>query len=298
MQQIVNQVKLQSRVNFDIVSARLSALLSSSPSVRPVLANSLPKGGTHLLVRMLEQLPGLHRVRLQLSSMTYEAFRPVGDEPTVPVGVVSLCECSQSKIRSQLARLPVNCFITSHISHSEVFGALLRDLDMRMVTMVRDPRDVALSSARYLTVQQSHRLHRYFMALSEDDRILACIRGVTVDGRMLYPGVRCATERVLGWATDPRVCMTRFEDLVGPLGGGTGEQQKRTIADIASHIGVLLDDGRIELLGNQIFGGSATFHKGQIGAWREAFSSAHCDAAKEEFGDLLIRLQYEDDDDW
>lgn len=43
---------------------------------------------------------------------------------------------------------------------------------------------------------------------------------------------------------------------------------------------------------------SPTFRKGKVGGWRESFTDKHKQLFKEVSGDLLLRLGYEQGEDW
>lgn len=122
------------------------------PGPRPgALVNALPKAGTHLLIRLMELLPGMSRVRLQTSWLTRWRFAARDDEPVLDVGVAWPDVVSRRRVARALALLPAGSFATAHVPHTVDFADVLRDLDLRMVLMIRDPRDVAVSSAEYLS---------------------------------------------------------------------------------------------------------------------------------------------------
>jgi hypothetical protein len=92
--------------------------------------------------------------------------------------------------------------------------------------------------------------------------------------------------------------MVKFEDLVGPRGGGSAETQKRTVERVARHVGLEPEERMMRTVEENIFGVSNTFRKGQIGGWREEFSEEHARAAREIAGPLLVKLGYEADPEW
>ena len=90
----------------------------------------------------------------------------------------------------------------------------------------------------------------------------------------------------------------RFEDLIGPNGGGDWETQLETIQKIADHLGITVTEEKIERVARNLFGGTGTFRKGQIGAWKKHFKEHHKQAFKAIAGQLLVDLGYETDFDW
>jgi hypothetical protein len=100
------------------------------------------------------------------------------------------------------------------------------------------------------------------------------------------------------WVFNDKFLSIRFEDLVGPNGGGTLESQQKTIYEIADFIGVRVDEKRITDVVNDIFGGTPTFNEGQIDGWKKYFTDEHKKAFKKVAGRLLIDLGYEKDLNW
>ena len=92
--------------------------------------------------------------------------------------------------------------------------------------------------------------------------------------------------------------MVKFEELVGPMGGGSEEAQRDAVARVAEHLEVPLDDRKLRAVQSDLFGSGRTFRKGQAGGWRREFSEEHKRATKEVAGDLLVELGYEKDLRW
>jgi sulfotransferase 6B1 len=175
---------------------------------------------------------------------------------------------------------------------------LLREEGMRVVCILRDPRDVAVSQMHYIKQHRGHFAHKAFMALpSDDERLLVSIRG----GRLGDRELRSLDDRYrlfLGWEQDEGAVMVKFEDLVGPKGGGTAEAQRRAVERVAAQVGFEMDDRALRRVQEEIFGVGKTFRKGRIGGWREEFSDEHTRAVKEVAGSLLVDLGYEAGPDW
>jgi len=103
---------------------------------------------------------------------------------------------------------------------------------------------------------------------------------------------------MIEWQNEDFVHLTRFEDLVGPLGGGSRKRQLDAIQKIALHLHNPCSTRQATRIAERVFGGTGTFRKGQIGGWRERFDESHLLAAKPLLGDALIRLNYEVNLDW
>jgi len=93
--------------------------------------------------------------------------------------------------------------------------------------------------------------------------------------------------------------VVKFENLVGPIGGGDLDLQKLEIIKIANFLNISLDEQQINYICKNLWGNSLSFHKGKIGAWKNYFTKE----IKEEFisrggGKLLIEDGYEKNYDW
>ena len=98
-------------------------------------------------------------------------------------------------------------------------------------------------------------------------------------------------ESYLPWLDVDNFLAVRFEDLVGPCGGGTLEKQLEVIKRIADHLNIVLPLEQIKNIAGSLFGGTHTFNKGKIGRWRKLFTKDMKQAFKESVGDDII-LQF------
>ncbi len=100
----------------------------------------------------------------------------------------------------------------------------------------------------------------------------------------------------------PRFFVVRFEDLVGPQGGGDYKKQIQTLGQLAEYLNITLTEEEIASCAEKLFGNqeivSGTFREGRIGSWKKVFREEHKLLFKERFGRELIRLGYVKDNDW
>src|SRR5215208_628885 len=185
-----------------------------------VVANSIPKSGTHLLDRLLvllgfEMIEGGIRPHLVSGR-----FRPVrrllrGRGEKVTVGVVSPQQVSRRWLAGRLARVPEGGFVNAHCLYTPELADLFRWEGMTVVCILRDPRDVAVSQMHHIKQRKQHFAHEEYMALSSD-------RGGKLGGREIQPlGRRYG--RFLSWGREGDAVVVRFEDLVGVEGRGSEE---------------------------------------------------------------------------
>ncbi len=94
--------------------------------------------------------------------------------------------------------------------------------------------------------------------------------------------------------------LVKFENLIGPKGGGSYEQQLKTIMKISQHLGIPLSLQKIQTVIADLFGGTWTFREGQIGGWKKYFTPEIKKAFKQDprLIQLLIDLGYENGSNW
>jgi Sulfotransferase domain len=233
-----------------------------------VFVDSVPKAGTHLLERALCLHPRLYR-----------ALLPTLDEPKLRRrgGLEKVVRARRS-----------GQIMIAHLPYEPKWGEILHAAGARTLVMVRDPRDVAVSEAHFIASQPDHWAHEEFRAAPDtQSRIRFAITGV---GR--FPSL---VERVAphaGWR-DAGALVVRFEDLVGPEGGGNLEVQVKTLRAIFDHLGVGFDDSGLQRVRDGLFSDqSPTFRQGSIGQWRTAFDDGIAELFDHEAGDLLPLLGY------
>jgi len=299
-----------------------------------VVANSIPKSGTHLLDRLLvllgfglvdlggvrphllksgdrfplldqrlKRILGIRRPEdvLGIGPHLVEGgrFPPArrflrGRGEKVTVGVVSPRQISRRWLAGRLAGVPEGGFVTAHCIYTPELAGLFHEGGMKTVCILRDPRDVAVSQMHYLKQLKNHFAHEEYMALPSDrERLMVSIRGGELGGQGLQPLAE-RYGRFLGWERAGGAVMVRFEDLVGPEGGGSEEAQRLAVGRVAMHLGVPVEERTIGLVGESLFGAGRTFRKGQIGGWREEFTDEHEQALEEAAGPLLAELGYQE----
>jgi hypothetical protein len=104
----------------------------------------------------------------------------------------------------------------------------------------------------------------------------------------------------LDWLKDPnyKFCLIKFENLVGPKGGGSLDLQAEEVSKIFKHLNIEQNSKNIKLVADSLFGGTNTFREGQIGSWKKYFKEIHKHCFKKIAGQLLIDLGYEKDLNW
>ena len=186
-----------------------------------------------------------------------------------------------------------------YIQARQPFLTVLNRSGMATTFVYRDPRDMLVSHVFYATeMHVGHGMHRYYTETltNMEERLNAAIRGVH-EPQADLSGVREKYAVYLDWLSQPWALCLRFEDLILER-----ERALNCLLDYLEKRGFTLQIERakaIAALASAIQPHkSGTFRKGQPGNWREHFTPANKQLFKEQAGDLLIRLGYEQDLNW
>ncbi len=171
--------------------------------------------------------------------------------------------------------------------------------ELRVILSLRDPRNQIVSFARQRRYQ--------FNGMSLNNIITLMIQNPgsywKKNSGWLHPEVMKVNSLVdfydlyLQWLNYPFIHVVRFEDIVGPNGGGSDSRQLSEIKKIADFLGVSLDDDDIDGIASKLWGGTHTF-SGRTSDWKNYFTEQHKQLFKDLAGQLLIDLGYEIDFNW
>jgi sulfotransferase 6B1 len=254
-----------------ILAIRAAARAAKPGQGPPIFLNSIPKAGTHLLMQALDELPDLRPSGTHLikAKVVIDDADPIERSIDVDWDVVR-------RVLSRNAR--PGQYVTAHTwAHPELFE-LLDEYGYATLFVIRDPRDIVVSQAAYVTRLRRHPDHvRFATHIADDqDRYRTIIRGYEEDDA--GPAGVSLAERLEGyapWLDHERVTVCRFEELVGRRGGGTDAEQLEALSEVAAAVGLHLDRAAAAELAERVWSPrSATFNRGRIGAWRENFDQA------------------------
>lgn len=235
-----------------------------------IICVTLPKAGTHLLERALCLHPRLYRKII----------------PTLDEGNIQRWD----GLETLLTRLRPGQVLVSHLQFRPEYAELFRGHNVKCLFLVRDPRDVVVSQVFYLTAQRSHRHHHLFAALSDvKERLHTAIVGDEAEELL---SIRQRLAGFEGWL---QACdyVVRFEDLIGPMGGGELEAQHKTLSSIYRAVGLEPTSELLDTLVEGVFStASPTFRKGGTGQWRRHFDGELLHLFDTTVGDLLGRYGY------
>jgi hypothetical protein len=275
---------IPNRVYGRIVSA--TAAQASFAVWPPILGNSVPKSGTHLLLQILRALPHVRYFQGFVASAPSwrHVERPPGD------------------LAGLLDKIAPREVVPGHLFYSPEVEAGLRKRNFLHYLIYRDPRDIVVSEAHYLThTAKHHTLHNAFADRCQDDdaRIALAIRGLPSgeENAVYFPDISKRFGRYRPWIDHADVFALQYEalrseSLTEMVGRMIAFYQARTNYDFdaevtTAHAIAAIDPKR-----------SHTFRSAQLGQWRTAFSADNRRLFKEIAGPLLIELGYERDLDW
>jgi len=244
---------------------------------RPVFVQSVPKSGTHVVFECLK-------------AFGY-AEPPTLDLPHFNAPI-------QDGVFYNLQHMPMSCLSQPYRQIGRFVDSLSRSV---IVFIIRDPRDVAVSLAHYLALQDDYHITAsLFRGMPADERISRVIVGdypipIYLNRYLNLSGsIRELFMPYLSLCggTFPNVWRVRFEDIIGANGGGDTERQLETIwgLQLALHV-----PGRPDCYSDSIFSTeSLTYRKGRIGDHLIDFSQDHHELFQQSAGELLRPLGYAD----
>ncbi len=250
----------------------------------PVIVNSFPKSGTHLLYQIFDALP-------QIKS--YGTFLP--SVPAIPHK-----KQPKSKIIRAIRRIIPHELVRAHLFYHPSYLKLLKKNNAVHFFIYRDPRDVAVSEANFLTYMlRWHSLHRYYKAFQTDEeRLSFSIKGASNPAfPYWYPNIAERFRCYQGWIECIDVFAVKFEDL-------WSDRRENIIYKMidfyCKHTPI---DWDIDQLTNQALANihptnSHTFREGKIFGWKRVFTENHKKLMKSIAGQLLIDWEYEQNLNW
>jgi hypothetical protein len=251
----------------------------------PVFGNAKPKSGSHLLLQILA---GFTRV-MPCAYVAAEPIRTILKDGR---------RRTQTEISDDLKYLPRGVIGWGYLDATPQNVAVLCRPDRVTFFIYRDPRDMLVSQVFFASdLYEEHGMHAYYRSLPDfGARLNVAIAGIDQDEARMV-SVRQRYEGVLNWLEQANVLCVRYEDLVNQRVFTLG-----TMLDQVERTGYRIPMERSRaltaLVGAIQPGRSHTFRSGRTGDWKEHFSDSHKRLFKEVAGDLLVRLGYEQNNDW
>lgn len=258
----------------------------------PFTLLTIPKSGSHLTIKALHLMTGTTPIwHTHFPSLYYIPFE--------------------------------NGFLYTHLCLSPELERNYEDLPLlKKIINIRDLRDVCLSMIHQIEKNpwpgMSMDTRQQFKQMSFEEKLSFVINYdyntqevASFAPNSLQVSIRQVAEQALFYSMDPKNLVCRYENLVGPLGGGSEEAQRAELNQIAAYLGLSIPEYQIASIADRLYGDEenpfhpfgiprlhSTFSRGKIGSWKLYFTEDHKRCFKEKLGDLLIALGYEEDNSW
>jgi hypothetical protein len=265
--------------------ARFASLPAPQGGWPILLGISFPKSGTHLLDQILLGFSRVTPYSRRLHSFYAEYEGESGHKRPPEQALEWLDSLSPGDIAS--AHLFARSKVVEYVTAPNFVPYFI----------YRDPRDVVVSHVHYVTeMELNHVHHTFYKALPGfNARLEVSILG-RPDVDVEFPDVARRFAPYLGWLDQTSVLKVHFEDLI--------HDRVATLRRIIDHflVSVPLDINTPLLLKSLESAinpkKSPTFRSGKTGEWKKSFTDEHKRLFKDVAGDLLIRLGYEENQDW
>lgn len=284
-----------------------------STGPRHLISISIPKAGTHLLYKCVRLLDSenkfIHPNREGLHQNLINKVRALNKNPPPnhyrgPYHLPTSGKLPNAVARMKKWKKPRSFWL--HWPYTAESEERFAHYGKSNFFIYRDPRDQLVSMA--FMVHKS----RDGKKMSIETLLLDLIDGKqrlyvpwAVEIQSAHPlmwelGVVKFYKLYLPWMQSPKFCVLKFEDLIGPNGGGAIEVQIAEIQKIAAHLGMKCSSEQALQVSRALFGQSWTFREGKIGSWKEHFTPEVKALFKATPGacQLLKDLGYEADDNW
>lgn len=161
----------------------------------------------------------------------------------------------------------------------------------------RDPRDVVVSHVFYVTdMEARHVHHAHYQALPDfDSRLRASILG-RPNAEIEFPNIAERFAPYLNWLDHPEVLSIHFEDLIedrpAALNRILDHFSRRTALQTPAKF--ILESLEASINPSK----SPTFRSGKTGEWKKYFTDEHKKMFKDAAGNLLVKMGYEQNNNW
>jgi hypothetical protein len=251
----------------------------------PIFGNSKPKSGSHLLLQILngftQIMPYQYVDAEPIRTITKDGERRTTDE-----------------ILRDLKKTRQGIIGWGYVNATKENASFLTSSGRVTFFIYRDPRDLLISQVFFATdMHEEHGMHAYYNSLPDfNERLKVAITGIDKDGLKMV-SVKQRYEGVFQWLEQKNVLCLRFEDLINNRDATINQ-----MLDEVEKTGYKIPTTREKCLSILVEAiqpkKSRTFRSGKTGGWKEYFTDEHKKLFKEVAGDLLVKLNYEKNNDW
>lgn len=193
-----------------------------------------------------------------------------------------------------------------HCGYDMDVDAFLNFLGILHIFVYRDLRDVAVSLAFHILAADNKKIFHpdpgLYRKLGEFEKILAAV----IEGIDIYPGVVERWKLYEPWLEVDWVLKLSFEEMINETRESATKILQYMILRLATIfaseavVDTEIAKRTVDLMERSALRThhSPTFRQGKVGSWREHFTQEHVDLFKETDPGWLVRLGYEEDDNW
>ena len=231
--------------------------LLTNKDLKPILVNSIPKSGTHLIESLLCKNGPFYR-------------------PMAPTFNPRLH--TEERLADAIKNLRSNQMLFSHFPYSKRLADVIQKSGVTFLFIIRDPRDIVVSNAHFIPTLEKHVHHNAIGDLPFKQRLDILIRG---SNQHNVPSVFDKTNPFTPWLDEPGITV-RFEYL--SRSASDSERNNETLR-LLKYVGVEKTNASLNREGS-----STTFRKGVSGDWANSLSSEQVQLFETE--ELLRKLGY------
>ena len=275
-----------------------------------ILVNTVPHSGTHFLTSLLENIGYEHAIyrntlyfgtpyyrrgqkaaiNWRTANLLREKLR-IFEDKNIPVSVSAPVKITKSTYANAFNVLSPGKFIMGHVPYSNSAAEVHSSTIDLSITIIRDPRDMIFSMLRHVKERPQHHAFDYlFNTLQTDkERFFAIAEGYkNSKGRMV--GIEQMINSMLEWKVCSNNLCVKFEEIIGPSGGGNLISQSLVIEEILNFIEEDPSQYNLHDLAKNTFGKSSTFRKGQSHGWKNVLSETDNKLFENNYSSILKKM--------
>ena len=215
------------------------------------------------------------------------------DDEAIAAGLLSadrhIADASVRAILQIIEQAPDNSFLLHHLPHAKLLMNELARRDVRVIALLRSPFDVIVSQAHHLLERPQpdppadlslHAMQHWICAGGDD-------------GAPAAPLAKRNFSIMHGWVDDTRTLVLRFEEIIGPRGGGQFSDQLASGLKLREFLGIEADTAEVaRALIASFRSNIAIFRRGQIGSWKDEMAPNTAEQVRLGYGKMLEQWGY------
>lgn len=241
----------------------------------PFFLITIPKSGTHLIVKLLQMLTNYDLQPFKEFDKSYEEIE------------TALINGQKNEQIFCYHPVPGNFHI-----RIKTFSQL--HPDYLPILQIRDLRDMMISTIYFF---EGFFINNEFHEFDERLNYLLDLDNQEKVDFKHY--ILNTIQEAIKWLENPNTVVIKFEHIIGFLGRGCIYIQLKTILSLATALNISLSNDKLNKISQDLFGiqngpkiTTSTFRSGQVGAWKKYFKPHHARLFNEHWGQYQLALGY------